>query len=89
MERACVSVEQHLVALRRVGREPEGPAAGELGVRDLQPSAQATDEDVLVGVDVGYAYGVSKSVSVSVSVSVSMSVSVSVSMSVSVSVRAR
>ena len=40
-KRPGVGIEQHLVALRRVGREPERTRGRQLGVRNLQAPAQA------------------------------------------------
>src|SRR5690606_38577106 len=44
---ARMRVEQHLVALRRVRSEPEGAARTQLGVRNIELSAQTADEGVL------------------------------------------
>ena len=46
-EAARVRVEQHLVALARVGHEPEGTAGAQLHVRDLQAVVDAAHEQSL------------------------------------------
>ena len=42
-----VRIEQHLVALGRIGHQPEGAAGGELHMRHLEPPPQSADKDVL------------------------------------------
>ena len=44
LERAGVRVEQHLMALAGVGRQPEGPAGAQLQVRHLHVVEHAADE---------------------------------------------
>ena len=44
---ARVGVEQHLVALARVGYQPERPAGAQLHVRHLQPVIDPTDHQAL------------------------------------------
>ena len=46
-ERARVRIEQHLVALARVGHEPEGSAGTQLEVRDLHAVVDAADHQAL------------------------------------------
>ena len=46
-ERTGVGIKQHLVALARIRHQPEGTTGAQLGVRQLHPPAQATDEGVL------------------------------------------
>ena len=46
-ERTGVCVEQHLVALARIGHEPEGPRCTQLQVRDLHAVVDAAHHQTL------------------------------------------
>ena len=47
-ERPRVSIEQHLMALARVGHQPERPRGAQLHVRDLRPVVNATHHQAFV-----------------------------------------